>query len=446
MPFEIDKQTINDLELFGTYKKDKSVFAIFDRTQSNGGKSLLNKMFDFPLTDIKSINDRQEAIIFFQQNQISFEIDKNELDFVEHYLNTNTLSLYNVANAYYVKLKAKFQSDNNLYIVERGISYTIDVLNSLSDFIENLSKSVMPAHLKEKNERAKEILQQDDFERIKDIETLRDLRTNELPFFDNLFKRNQRKELRFLLDLYYEYDVYYSIAQRCNELRYIMPQILPQEDNIIEIEGLCHPFLENPIKASTLSFSTQKNLSFITGPNMAGKSTFLKSLGVAVFLSHIGFPVPANKMRISLRSGIATTINITDDLSFGYSHFYSEVMRIKKVAQKIQANENMLIIFDELFRGTNLKDAYDGTLAVISAFSEIRNCSFAISTHIVEVAEQLKGKDNLQFHYLDVDIIDGIPTYTYELKEGISECRLGMYIINKENIIQTINSIKINKR
>lgn len=178
---------------------------------------------------------------------------------------------------------------------------------------------------------------------------------------------------------------------------------------------------------------------------MAGKSTFLKALGISVYLAHVGFPVPARKMKLSILSGLCTTINISDNLDSGYSHFYAEVMRIKNVADELARNKNMFVIFDELFRGTNVKDAYDGTLAIVSALSLINSSFFVVSTHIVEVAKELGENNNIKFAYFDVLEQNNEPVYTYLLKDGISDVRLGMYIINREKLIEQLNEISRKK-
>ena len=180
---------------------------------------------------------------------------------------------------------------------------------------------------------------------------------------------------------------------------------------------------------------------------MAGKSSLLKTLGITTYLAHVGFPVPASKCRISVLSGMYTTINLSDSLDLGYSHFYTEVDRIKFIANKLKDNANMLIIFDELFRGTNIKDAYDGSVAIISAFSKIKNCFFAISTHIIEVAEYMNNSKNEGIQFKQMKVIDKDNTfqYTYRVEDGISDKRLGMYIIEKEKIIDIINSVTNHK-
>jgi len=97
-------------------------------------------------------------------------------------------------------------------------------------------------------------------------------------------------------------------------------------------------------------------------------------------------------------------------------------------------------MFDELFKGTNVKDAYDGTLAVTEAFAEYMDCLFVVSTHIIEVGEALRSRGNIRFRFLPT-VMDGHrPRYTYTLQEGITEDRQGMMIIRNEGILEMIQS------
>ena len=171
---------------------------------------------------------------------------------------------------------------------------------------------------------------------------------------------------------------------------------------------------------------------------MAGKSTFMKSFGINIYLAHMGFPVAAKDMKFSVKEGIYTSINVPDDLNMGYSHFYAEVLRVKKVAEEVSSGKSLIIIFDELFKGTNVKDAYDATLAVTAAYSEHRNCMFIISTHIIEAGEVLKHQDNLQMLYLPTIMNGNVPTYPYKLESGISSDRHGMMIIENEGILEML--------
>jgi DNA mismatch repair protein MutS len=143
-------------------------------------------------------------------------------------------------------------------------------------------------------------------------------------------------------------------------------------------------------------------------------------------------------MITSVFEGLITTINLSDNIESGYSHFFSEVQRIKLLAESLIESEKMVVILDELFRGTNVKDAFDASLAVISALSTIKNSFFLISTHIVELVPELKKHENISFMHLETVFRNDQPEFTYQLKEGVSKEKVGMFIIKKEGIIDII--------
>jgi DNA mismatch repair ATPase MutS len=174
---------------------------------------------------------------------------------------------------------------------------------------------------------------------------------------------------------------------------------------------------------------------------MSGKSTFLKTMGLLTYLAHLGLPVPAREFKTTVFNGVFSTINLTDDLNLGYSHFYSEVNRVKEIANLLSSDKNLVIIFDELFRGTNVKDAYDASLKVISSLNKVFSSLFFISTHILEVAENIDHTEAITFKCFESDLVDDIPVYDYKLKVGISRERVGMRILEKENVIKILDEL-----
>lgn len=174
---------------------------------------------------------------------------------------------------------------------------------------------------------------------------------------------------------------------------------------------------------------------------MSGKSTFLKAIGLCVYLAHLGFPVPANYMETNVYKGIYTTINISDNINKGYSHFYSEVKRIKEIALNIKEKKNVFVVFDELFRGTNVKDAFDATLLVCEGFSKIKNSLFFISTHIIEVGQELLENPKVDFLCFNSKLKGNQPIYNYKLSKSISKDKLGLVILKSENIISILDEI-----
>jgi DNA mismatch repair ATPase MutS len=202
---------------------------------------------------------------------------------------------------------------------------------------------------------------------------------------------------------------------------------------------LYHPALKQAV-GNSITMEQQKNVLFLTGANMAGKSTLMKAVGIGVYLAHMGFPVAALDMSFSVRDGLYTSINVADNISLGYSHFYAEVVRVKQVAEAVARGKRLMVMFDELFKGTNVKDAFDGTLAVTEAFAGYTDCLFIVSTHIIEVGEELKKLPNIHCVYMPTIMEGNYPRYTYQLQEGITEDRQGMLIIQNEGILELIES------
>lgn len=449
MKFEVDKQTLKDLEIFGLGKAEKTVFNLFNHTQCIGGRNRLYEMLRYPSADFQTISERKEAIAFFQKYLPSgLNVDKDSLDFAEYYLrhSSNPRRRPTPFSSWEKKIFGKISSSEEYYLVEKGVQSLVDLLKTFTSFSQLLAEKLKigecPALLFRNNTAVLEILGQEEFSKIKKIQKVKKIGAYDIASFDYIFRYTNRRDVQFILDMVYEYDAFLSIAKTAEQYSFSYPELLPEKGNVLEIEGLVHPFVDEAID-NDIRFDKDSNLLFVSGPNMAGKSTFLKALGVAVYLAHAGFPVPAQYMKLSVLSGLCTTINLSDNLSSGYSHFYAEVMRVKDVANRLKERNNMLVLFDELFRGTNVKDAYDGTLAIVSALANIKTSFFVISSHIVEVTEMLKD-EKIKFSYFEIDEKDGHPLYTYKLKEGVSDVRLGMYIIRKEGVIELIKEINTN--
>jgi len=114
--------------------------------------------------------------------------------------------------------------------------------------------------------------------------------------------------------------------------------------------------LAEPV-AYDLTMDKNANFIFLTGANMAGKSTLIKAIGLSVYLAHLGMGVPAFQMQLTLFDGILTNINVEDNLVKGESYFFNEVKRIRETIIKITNGKRWLVLIDEIFKGTNIQDA-----------------------------------------------------------------------------------------
>lgn len=432
MSFITDKQTLDDLGLLGKFKQH-SVFSLFNKVITAGGERLLNEMFHKPMTDPEAINERTSVFRYFQEKQLRFPFERNSFNVVENYMSSSTngnavTALVSMARK---KMMNTFLRDEQYVQLQEGLLATIHAIVVLRELVSKLDISML--------EPARKILFD---KRLNWLDA--EVNTTQLSVFkaaryDHLLRNTMREEMDSLLHTVYRLDVFIAVSSVAQNRNFTYALALPASQNKFHATALRHPGFEEAVPNS-LHMHTGQNLLFLTGANMAGKSTLMKSFGIAVYLAHMGFPVAAGEISFSVRHGLYTSINVPDDLNRGYSHFYAEVLRVKKVAEEVSSGKNIIVIFDELFKGTNVKDAYDATLAVTAAFSRYRNCIFVISTHIIEVADALqKGFDNTRFCYLPTVMNGNIPTYTYLLTEGVTSDRQGMIIIENEKILELLN-------
>ncbi len=151
--------------------------------------------------------------------------------------------------------------------------------------------------------------------------------------------------------------------------------------------------------------------------------------------------VPATQMRLTLFDGLISNINVVDNIAKGESFFYNEVQRIKNTIEKINDGKKWLVLIDELFKGTNVQDAMKCSLAVIKGLIKIKNSLFVLSTHLYEIGEELKYYPNISFRYFETDVTDEQLKFSYQLKEGVSNDRIGYVILKREKVVDMLEKL-----
>jgi len=445
MIFDTDRQTISDLNIFSGNRETNSVFDFYNNTQTAGGKEALINMMRIPLTGLYEINSRLSSIKFIHDYQLFCEFEKKDLVAIEFYLNMDCAVLKdNVLDALYTHLSDLIHPGNEYYLISRGLTSLYKHINNLIEFFDLDDLPELPEFLATFKSEVDRINYHPDFKTYLHRSGKKKNFT-QINRFDHLIRKKEKASIKKILELTYQLDGYISLASVATEKGLGFPVFIDSLHPTIRLDGFFHPLLKDPVK-NDISFINDQNLCFVSGANMAGKSTFLKSIGLCVYLSHLGFPVPAGSMVTSLFNGLYTTINISDNINKGYSHYYSEVKRVKDIAENIKEKKRVFVIFDELFRGTNVKDAYDATLMITRGFTGINNSCFFISTHIVEVAEELKHSAKISFKCFESTLKDDQPVYNYKLKEGISSERLGVTILKNEGIMELIDEITKNEK
>ena len=476
MSFTADKQTLDDLSLTGKYKPD-SVYSLFNRVQTAGGEKLLDSLFQHPLSDAEAINRRSGLFQYFQRKALAFPLRGVTLQVMEGYLGAGGAGLItSLAGMARLRVMDAVVRDERYGRVRAGVQATVEVVKELLTFVERLEEE---GPFGERVCDMKTLFHDRRLAWMRTVDMAR-LSWIQMARYDYLLRGVLREEMEMLMEIIYELDVYIAVAGVAADKGYAYAEALPAADGVLSLRGLRHPRLDKGVRNDVV-LSETTNMLFLTGANMAGKSTLMKSFGIAVYLGHMGFPVAVEEMRFSVRDGLYTSINVPDNLSLGHSHFYAEVLRVKKVAQEVGQGRRIVVIFDELFKGTNVKDAYDATLAVTKELTEYRHCIFIISTHIIEVGEALRARGEVgeaprmrgevgdgmrtggevgeaprtggevregrqaragkvRFAYLPTVMEGMIPRYPYKLEEGITADRHGMMIIENEGVLELIRS------
>lgn len=199
--------------------------------------------------------------------------------------------------------------------------------------------------------------------------------------------------------------------------------------NHIKLIEFYHPLIKKPIKND---FETTSNVIMLNGPNMSGKSTFLKAVGLCIYFGHLGIGIPASYAEIPFFNHFSIEINRRDDILNGYSHFMTEIINLKNVVEKASNGNLCFAVFDELFSGTNVEDAFEICKTTINGLSKYENSCFLISTHIQEL-KNISNKE-ISNYYIDCELIVNKPTFTYKLKKGWSDIRVGRILFDKEGL------------
>ena len=220
-----------------------------------------------------------------------------------------------------------------------------------------------------------------------------------------------------------------------NNSNYTFPEISDAEFYLSIKEG-GHPLLYKDQRINNdFSVTDLKKITIVTGANMAGKSTFLRTIGVNMVLGMTGSPVCAEKFVFSPIE-IFTSVRTNDSLHKNESYFYAELMRLKKITDTLKSGKKLFIILDEMLKGTNSKDKHIGSYALIEQLIKL-NASGLAATHDIQLGKLAeKYPNNISNKRFEVEIINDELVFDYKLKDGISQNLNASFLMKKYGIIE----------
>ncbi len=209
-----------------------------------------------------------------------------------------------------------------------------------------------------------------------------------------------------------------------NQPEWIFPTL--QEERQLHAEALGHPLLPNDKRVTNdISMPTAGHMHLLTGSNMAGKSTWLRTVGINIVLALAGAPVCARVFRLP-QLQVYTSMRTQDALHESTSSFYAELKRLKFIIEAVEdpsktAGRPVFFLLDEILKGTNSRDRHTGSKALIRQLIASKGAGI-IATHDLELGElEAEADDQIENWAIEVDIKDGQLFFDYKLKRGVSQ-------------------------
>jgi len=434
----LDQQTSGDLEIFRTRDGRPGIFQTLDRTRTPGGREALRSRFASPLSQGEDILRVQEGVQFLLEEKVSFPVDPAHLLEVRAYLDS-TWDVGSRARGFRfvlesilvaIRYRALFQ------LALRGVGMTRHLLGELSLFLDDVDDKEPPEEIRSLMDTLRDLL-----DRLEPGSAGKARRPWSVFKADRFFRILGRSEVERLLQVLWELDALMAMGTVVEDLGYSFPDVVEDEGLVLEGEGLIHPFLQNPVGNPVRLVEGDTTLVFLTGPNMAGKTTYLKSVAVATYLAHLGMGVPAHRFRFTPFQGLYSSLSPEENLRDGLSYFMAEVQRVRTIASAVAKGGRILVLVDEVFRGTNVKDALDASLLVLRGFARCRDSAFLFSSHLVELAEELEEEPSVAFAFFQGRIKDGRASYDFELRDGVSEQRFGLQLLEEAGVPGVLDSL-----
>ncbi|WP_353722671.1 DNA mismatch repair protein MutS [Dyadobacter sp. 676] len=439
----IDRHTLHELQLLPENSRAASILAFYDHAGTLGGADYLKSMIGKPRQTLEEVIRFQDLLKAMAIRPAAWQVNiarayaaaaesyyalsvahSMSQDAVMHWLDTWWYSIRN---------KAEF------YRIQSGVLATLRLVRAVQSTLSNLSETIIPEEISE------------------DIAALRDFifspvlslflkkkdskHSNGAIFYlDYHFRISHRDKFRHMLDTLYRLDACLAIIKTAKRHDLSFPVFDTRSQNF-SAANAWHPLITDPV-ANDLALTTNQPVCIVTGANTSGKTTFLKTCGLILYLAHLGWPVPAKSLHLPFIDRLFTSIHLSDDLDQGFSHFYNEMMRIKQISEALSNGEKCFVVVDELFRGTNQEDALHCSQTVLDGFSNFEGSYFLVSTHLHELIRHYTDHPKVSFRCFRTRITDHQFRNTFKIEEGAAFEKVGRLIMDQTGVTALLQNAK----
>lgn len=471
-----------DLDLFG----EKSVFQFFNRTFSNQGKQKLAEWFQNGTENPERNNHLIESLSKEMDWCVQFRVN-GALDERKEALNVNLfeMSRFNFQNPKWMKMASYFLTITgigtclaygfsfisgyyfalaviiNLVVVGKYVGRTNAIIRTLTDYEIKIQFLIDQMELLQRLSPKEPELQ-------KFVAKITSKGDGAIDSLKSLLKIQKRFEYRmnllvgFVLNSLVVWDLHQrvqlekwmkvhqiKIGQWEKELieletyicgatiKFNYPKTTYAEftegDNIA-IQSLKHPLItENKVVPNDVQFDETKQLMILTGPNMAGKSTYLRSVGLLFVLANAGFPIFAEKASIP-HYHLYSSMRTSDDLSHESSYFHAELTRLRYILDKVESGEKVFILLDEILKGTNSIDKEQGSKQFLKKLEQF-NVRGIIATHDLSLCELAKESHYFFNGYFDSVIQNNELFFDYLWRTGVCQNMNASFLLKRLKLI-----------
>src|SRR5688572_8743210 len=428
----VDPATLSDLAILDSDLDGSSLFALLDRTATKIGRSRLRRRMRELPGSTQELRDCQDAVRYLALAREAPRqvIEALRPDLLDSYLGLRwqTLTARTAVTRIAERVVLRMGYRDALRQISEGVSALRTMVDGLPILIELLAGGSML--LSRYAQELSDLCEQDVMRALRYQTGRKSLR--HILEADRLARSTGAAPLRRCAEIVAEVDVLGAMAAATREHGWSFPEIV-DDAGVIELKELRHPFLPLGSKNDVIVVNPQRVLA-LTGPNMAGKSTTLKAVGIAVYLAHLGCGVPASRARVSRFEVMMSSLVIRDSIARGESYYLSEVRRIRDLVRTLETNPRVFAILDEPFKGTNVHDASDATTLLLDGLCAQRESTVIVATHLASVVRSREHDPALVTAHLRAVEGPSGPEFDYLLQRGISEQRLGMVLLEREGV------------
>nr|WP_295929568.1 DNA mismatch repair protein MutS [uncultured Dyadobacter sp.] len=431
----VDRHTLHELQILPENSRPASILSFYAYTETQGGAELLKVIITkckATLADVlrfqdllRTISVRPAAWLPNVPKVYAATAESYYALGVSHSMSQDVFKHWFDTWLYSIRNKAEFHR------IQSGVLATLRVVRGLTAVLGSLGSADPPEEIADSISALRKFISAPTLARFMEKGD-HSLSNASLFYLDYYFRISHREQFRQMLDILYYLDACQAIVKTARLHRLTFP-VFTGHSKGFHAQSAWHPLIPDAVP-NDFELTNDNPVCILTGANTSGKTTFLKTCGILVYLAHLGWPVPAHSLHLSFTDRLFTSIHLSDDLDLGYSHFFNEMIRIKQMAHSLREGETCFVIVDELFRGTNQEDALHCSETVIEGFAAHQGSFFLLSTHLHQLVTHYEHHPAIAFRCFKTRITAGHFDNTFRIEEGAAFEKVGRLIMDQTGV------------